>query len=1002
MSTTVDAGDAVQSLVSGYESTLSSVSIKAVGSQLILMSVLSLGTLMAFSFLRPRDKRVYAPKIKYVQTVEEQDPTLNLKPPPEISNGIFSWFSPVLHTHEEAMLQQIGLDGVTFLRCLRLLRSLFLVISILVGGALLPINVVYNLKEVSADSRNYLSLLTIQNLNGNILWAHVAMVYIITLLVCYFVWYHWKKMILLRQAWFRSDEYQNRIYSRTLMVTQVPKDFRTDEGLVHLMGKLKVDGIKIGQQIDCTSIGRRLDDFPELIEEHNKAVRNLEETLVKYLKGNQLGAKRPQITKGGFIGCGGETKASPSRVPQLVKYLRDKIDQKRLDIDALIRKDRQARKQRKQTKPHGENYGFVTLKTISEAHRIARTHRGRLKELNGARIQLAPSPQDLIWKNVPLEPNVIAGRKVWGFLCLGVICFLHTLPLLFVSLLANLSSLTVYVAFLRNWKQSSAFGNWTFSVVSGVLPSAIQALFGFFLPLIMRRISRYQGAMTRSRLNRAVIARYFAFMIISNLIIFSLLGVVYNAVAQVIVKVGEHKSASEIFDYLSEIPKDIQGTYVQQSTYWLTVFPLRGFLVIFEIVQLIKLLLLSVQRLLFAKTPRDIKEYTKPPYFEYAIVLTNMLFLAAIGMVYAPLAPLVCLGVTLVFWVSSAIYKYQLLYVYVSRVESGGKLYNVFINRLIACAIFMQLLMILTIGLNRRRYTDVIATAPAILIAFAFKIFFARPLEKQFTYYEPSAQEAEEEFQRSLSEKRTNHHEMEKRFLHPALQSNMLFTVMIHKSQETLARELLSEYPWFNRSRHNPDAIDIKAVKPENLDFNPKKDDLRNEANWETQSIASTQMLEGKHETDSMRNTPDIQAYLEGSTMSRQNSEAGFFGDVPLESSDNLLTSGYQDYQMNERPRRQTSVARYNQRVLGDDHIAGAPLLERQESHGSQRDQQSAYDNQSAYENNTPYEAPYPPTSFNFRPNGYTPPPMSRTDSQSSLGSRGGPAPGVPSPHAFR
>lgn len=83
------------------------------------------------------------------------------------------------------------------------------------------------------------------------------------------------------------------------------------------------------------------------------------------------------------------------------------------------------------------------------------------------------------------------------------------------------------------------------------------------------------------------------------------------------------------------------------------------------------------------------------------------------------------------------------------------------------------------IGLNRRRYTDVIATAPAILIAFAFKIFFARPLEKQFTYYEPSAQEAEEEFQRSLSEKRTNHHEMEKRFLHPALQSNMLFTVRV-------------------------------------------------------------------------------------------------------------------------------------------------------------------------------------------------------------------------------
>lgn len=125
-----------------------------------------------------------------------------------------------------------------------------------------------------------------------------------------------------------------------------------------------------------------------------------------------------------------------------MKFLRDKIDQKRADIDALIRKDRQARKQKKQSKPHGENYGFVTLKTISEAHRIARAHRGSLKELGGATIQLAPSPHDLIWKNVPLEPNVIAGRKLWGFLVLGVVCFLHTLPLLFVSLLANLSSVS--------------------------------------------------------------------------------------------------------------------------------------------------------------------------------------------------------------------------------------------------------------------------------------------------------------------------------------------------------------------------------------------------------------------------------------------------------------------------------------------------------------------------------------------------------------------------------
>ena len=122
------------------------------------------------------------------------------------------------------------------------------------------------------------------------------------------VWRNWKAMVQLRTRWFRSPAYQTKIYSRTLMVTQVRKDYRSDEGLVALMGKLKVDGIKIGPLLDCTSIGRRLQDFPEMVEDHNQAVAELEKHLVKYLKGGKLGSKRPTLRKGGFIGMGGEKK----------------------------------------------------------------------------------------------------------------------------------------------------------------------------------------------------------------------------------------------------------------------------------------------------------------------------------------------------------------------------------------------------------------------------------------------------------------------------------------------------------------------------------------------------------------------------------------------------------------------------------------------------------------------------------------------------------------------
>lgn len=46
--------------------------------------------------------------------------------------------------------------------------------------------------------------------------------------------------------------------------------------------------------------------------------------------------------------------------------------------------------------------------------------------------------------------------------------------------------------------------------------------------------------------------------------------------------------------------------------------------------------------------------------------------MAAVGLVFAPLAPLVSAACMVVFWLSSWVYKYQLMFVFISKVESGG------------------------------------------------------------------------------------------------------------------------------------------------------------------------------------------------------------------------------------------------------------------------------------------------------------------------------------------
>ena len=74
-----------------------------------------------------------------------------------------------------------------------------------------------------------------------------------------------------------------------------------DEGL-----KAIFESVKVPYPTTSVHIGRKVGKLPELIELHNDTVRQLEEYLVRYLKGGKIGKKRPTIRIGGFMGMGGK------------------------------------------------------------------------------------------------------------------------------------------------------------------------------------------------------------------------------------------------------------------------------------------------------------------------------------------------------------------------------------------------------------------------------------------------------------------------------------------------------------------------------------------------------------------------------------------------------------------------------------------------------------------------------------------------------------------------
>jgi hypothetical protein len=233
----------------------------------------------------------YEPKVKYVQ---EQ--------PAWVSTGLLGWASTLLRVKEPEIIDKIGFDAAAFLRFIRMMRIIFVLVAFFGCAIIIPINVSYNLRFVPSSARDNLSILTIRDVRGGYLWAHVIMTYIITATVIVVVRRQWSVMGNLREQYFLSTAYLNS-FDPTLTVMRIPKSSRSEEGIRALL-----DSVDVPYPITDVHIGRRLEDLPRLVKVHNDTIREFEQTMAQYLKGGKFGKKRPTVRVGSFLGMGGEVR----------------------------------------------------------------------------------------------------------------------------------------------------------------------------------------------------------------------------------------------------------------------------------------------------------------------------------------------------------------------------------------------------------------------------------------------------------------------------------------------------------------------------------------------------------------------------------------------------------------------------------------------------------------------------------------------------------------------
>lgn len=711
---------------------------------------------LAFSWMRPHNSVVYAPKTKYAD---------DRHAPPPIGNGLFAWFGPVARMKEVALVEKIGLDGAVFLRFTRMCRNMFLFTTLVGILIFLPANVAGSAKFGGTKTGDqFFTSMTPQAVQGKALWAHVVGAYLIDSIIAFFLWRNYIAISRLRRSYFESSDYLHSLHSRTLILLDLPPASRTDDGIMRI-----TDGVEHTAGLPRASIGRNVKELPDLIEKHEEAVRELESVLSKYLKSpEKLPPNRPTLRPSKKY-----RKSNGSEKVDAINYLTDRIRELETEIE-FVREGVDKR--------NPMPYGFASYQRIEEAHTVA--FAARNKHPQGATIKLAPKPSDLIWQNLPLTPKAKNWKRFMNNLLITLLTFVWIAPnaliAVFLSNLANLGA--VWKGFQKNLLAHHT----TWAIVQGIASPALTSLIYLILPIIFRRLSARGGDTTKTSRERHVASKLYAFFVFNNLIIFSIFGIIWGFVASVM---QIKKTNQNTWDAIEEAKffQNLLNGLCLISPFWLTWMMQRNLGAAADLAQILTLTWTWFARTFMSPTPRQSIEWTAPQNFDYAVYHNYFLFYATVALCFATLQPLVLPVTAIYFAVDYWLKKYLLLYVFVTKNESGGQFWRMLFNRLVFATILANVVMALVL-MAAGSWSMIYAMIPLPLLMIGFKVFCARSFDDQMTYYIKAKLKDPNSLAAAGQKTRKGHEKVASRFRHPAL-CKKLMTPMVHaKAQQALSQ----------------------------------------------------------------------------------------------------------------------------------------------------------------------------------------------------------------------
>ncbi|KAJ3031896.1 UNVERIFIED_CONTAM: hypothetical protein HDU68_010855 [Siphonaria sp. JEL0065] len=494
-----------------------------------------------------------------------------------------------------------------------------------------------------------------------------------------------------RQEYFNSTDFQHSFQQKTLLITELPDNLRSDAALSKFLSS-RPDLPAPSQSI----VNRNIPHLGKLIAEHEKVTRQLESVLAKYLKDpTKIPAKRPTLNIGNdpIRGLTGTVDA--------IRFLGDTLN----DLEEKIYFYR--------AQPDSEHAvnssGFASYDNVIDAHEAAQGFsissvfgKKSSRNANALNVKLSPKFDDIIWENIGINQAERFTRRMFG---LGMTVGISVGWILLAGLISSLSNLSSLFAGNKPTLDWLAANPKAKAFLQSYLAPILLAVLNYLLPIVLRLTTVWQGAKSHAGVERSVLYKLFTFYMI-QIFLFAAVSALITAFKQ---QVPDGVSITD------ELKLQITGAITGlagNSNFYIALLAsyYAGYGI--EIIQGIPLVLNFIKRKFYRLTPRDNFELNKPPVFDFTRIYGTLLIAFTIALTFAIVAPIILPFTALFFGLVFVVMKYQLMYVYAVKNESHGSYFLKVFNLLIFAAGFFQFLTLTVIfAANKAKSTNANSSA---------------------------------------------------------------------------------------------------------------------------------------------------------------------------------------------------------------------------------------------------------------------------------------------------